>query len=266
MASFFWNVRGFNKNLKQSIVQEWVRNNNMYFGSILETRVKENKAGGILKRVFKDWFYLTNYEHSQGERIWLVWKEDVCVTPVFKTDQFITCSVYLPDQEEFFYTCVYASNLAEERKELWADLCHHQDSALFRSKAWIIVGDFNEILDATESSGFDSHGRISSGMRDFQRMVLHCNLSDMGYQGPLFTWCKKQEEGVICKKLDRVFLNDGALLRFPNAYSVFESGGCSDHMRCKIQVLPPKEKMKRPFKYVNTVENLPSFLPMVKNY
>ncbi|XP_013589064.1 PREDICTED: uncharacterized protein LOC106297349 [Brassica oleracea var. oleracea] len=103
------------------------------------------------------------------------------------------------------------------------------------SKAWIIVGDFNEILDATESSGFDSHGRISSGMRDFQRMVVHCNLSDMGYQGPLFTW---------------------SLLRFPNAYSVFESGGCSDHMRCKIQVLPPKEKMKRPFKFSKKLKNL----------
>lgn len=83
----------------------------MCFGSILETRVKEKKAEVILKRGFKDWCYMTNYEYSLGGRIWLVWREDVCVTPVFKTDQFITCSVRLLDQEEFFYTSVYAKNL-----------------------------------------------------------------------------------------------------------------------------------------------------------
>lgn len=74
------------------------------------------------------------------------------------------------------------------------DLCHHQDSALFHNKAWIIVGDFNEILDVTESSGFEDHGKLPSRMRDFQRMALHCNLTDMGYQGSLFTWCNKREE------------------------------------------------------------------------
>ena len=238
----------------------------MQFGCVLETRVKENKAEDILKRVFKDWFHMTNYEHSSGGRIWFIWKEEVRVTPVFKSDQFLTCSIGLPDQEEFFYTCVYARNLGEERKELWEDISHHQSSALFHYKAWIIVGDFNEILDATESSGFENSGRLPSGMRDFQRMVMHCNLSDMGYQGPLFTWCNKRENGVICKKLDRVLLNDVAVLRFPNAYSVFESRGCSDHMRCRVQILPSKEKIRRPFKFVNVLGHLPSFLPMVKGF
>lgn len=238
----------------------------MQFGCILETRVKEKKAENILKKVFKDWFYLTNYEHSQGGRIWFAWKDEVCVTPVLKTNQFITCSIGLPNQEEFFYTSVYASNSLEERKELWSDLCLHKDSVLFKNKAWIIVGDFNEILDATESSSFEDQGRLPCGIRDFQKMVLHCNLSDMGYQGPLFTWCNKREEGIICKKLDRVLLNDAALLRFPSAYSVFEAGGCSDHMRCKIQILPLYEKLRRPFKYVNAIGRLPSFLPMVRSY
>ena len=42
------------------------------------------------------------------------------------------------------------------------------------------MGDFNEILDAEESSCFESLGRLPRGMRDFQRMVLHCKLTDMG--------------------------------------------------------------------------------------
>lgn len=266
MSSFFWNVRGFNKPLKHSIVREWVGNNELMFGSILETRVKEKKAEGILNSVFRGWSYMMNYENSQGGRIWFVWKDEVCIMPVYKSDQLITCSVGLKDQEEFFCTCVYANNLAEGRKELWEDLCHHNDSVLFRNKPWIIMGDFNEILEVEESSGFSDLVRLPSGMRDFQRMVLHCNLSDLGYQGPLFTWCNKREDGVICKKLDRVLVNDAALQKFPNAYSVFESGGCSDHMRCKVQLLPPNEKIRRPFKYVNVIGSLPSFLPKIKDY
>ncbi|XP_048634963.1 uncharacterized protein LOC125608589 [Brassica napus] len=209
---------------------------------------------------------MTNYEHSQGGRIWLVWRDEVSMIPVYKTDQLITCSVKLPDQEEFFFTCVYANNLAEDRRELWEDLCHHSDSNLFRNKSWIVAGDFNEILEAAESSRFDDMGRTPSGMREFQRMVLHCRFSDMGFQGPLHTWCNKREEGVICKKLDRVLMNDIALLRFSSAYSVFEAGGCSDHLRCKLQLLPESEKLRKPFKFVNVIGSLPEFLPRVKEY
>ena len=72
MSSFFWNVRGFNKPLKHSVMKEWLSNKDMKFGCILETRVKEGKAGRILGSVFKDWSSMTNYEHNQGGRIWLL--------------------------------------------------------------------------------------------------------------------------------------------------------------------------------------------------
>ena len=266
MSSFFWNIRGFNKTLKQSVVKEWLSNKEMMFGCILETRVKEKKAERILSTVFKDWSSMTNYEHSGGGRIWLLWRDTVRLTPVYKSDQLITVSVALQDEEEFMCTFVYASNQADERKGLWEDICYHHDSPLFQHKAWIIMGDFNEILDGGEHSGVDSLVRLPPGMRDFQHTVLHCHLSDMGYQGPLYTWCNKREEGLICKKLDRVLMNDVALHRFNNAYSMFAPGGCSDHLRCKIQLLPAREKIRRPFKYVNAVGKLPKFLPMVKEY
>lgn len=83
---------------------------------------------------------------------------------------------------------------------------------------------------------------------------------------PKFIWCNKREEGIICKKLDRVLINDVAIQRFASAFSVFEAGGCSDHLRCKIQVFSPTEKLKKPFKYVNAIGRLPSFLPMIKEY
>lgn len=164
------------------------------------------------------------------------------MTPVYKSDQVITFLIGLQNEEEFFCSYIYASNGAEERKVLWGDLCDHHSSPMFRNKAWLLMGDFNEILEGEESTGFARLLRPPSGMRDFQRMVLNCNLSDMGYQGPLHTWCNKREEGVICKKLDRVLMNNAALNRFPNGFAKFEPRGCSDHLRCKIQLLPPSNK------------------------
>lgn len=102
---------------------------------------------------------MTNYEHSQGGRIWLVWRESVRMTPVYKTDQLITCLVEMQN-EEFFCTFIYASNVVEERKVLWRDLCDHHASPMFKDKAWMLMGDYNEILVGDESSVFSNLGRF----------------------------------------------------------------------------------------------------------
>ena len=192
-------MRGFNKPLKHYVVKEWIRNKDMNFGCLLETKIKERKAERIMKEVFQEWPLMTNYDCSQGGRIWVLWREYVRMTPVYKSDQLITCSVGLEDNEEFMCTFVYARNQVEKRKELWEDLCNHHNSAMFKNKEWVIIGDFNEILDGEENSRFERLGPLPRGIRDFQRTMLHCHLSDLAYQGLLFTWSNKQEEGIICK-------------------------------------------------------------------
>ena len=151
MSSFFWNVRGFNKSLKHFVVKEWIGNKEMKFGCVLETRVKEKKAEKIIKEEFREWYVMTNYDCNPGDRIWVFWRESVRMTPVYKSDQLITCSVGLEGEEDFLCTFVYAKNQSEERKELWDDLCYHHDSAMFQNKEWVIMGDFNEILDGEEN-------------------------------------------------------------------------------------------------------------------
>lgn len=65
----------------------------------------------------------------------MLWRDSVHMTPVYKTDQLITCSVGLGKEEEFMCTFVYTSNQVEERKELWNDLCYHHNSALFKIRS-----------------------------------------------------------------------------------------------------------------------------------
>ena len=253
-VGFLWNIRGFNKQEKQAVVRDWMRSRKFDFGCLIETKVKESRAEEIIKSVFKDWSVMTNYEDHRLRRIWLVWGGNVRVTPIYKTSQMITCSFYLEGrQEEFFVSFIYASNFVMKRKLLWNDLQHHHDAPMFQGKPWLICGDFNDILEGEEHSLYDNTPIIPQGMRDFQSMVTHCELTDLSYQGPKFTWCNKRHDGVICKKLDRVLVSKEWLHKYDQSYSVFEPGGCSDHMRCRFYIKEEAQKIKKPFKFTNTL-------------
>ena len=136
----------------------------MKFRCLIETRVKENRAERIVSSVFRNWSTISNYENHRLGRIWVVWIPGVRVTPCFKSNQLITCSVLLEGmEEEFFCSFVYASNFPEERRELWNDLKDHQDLPLFKDKPWLVLGDFNEILDLEEYSGINAPS-VTTGM------------------------------------------------------------------------------------------------------
>ncbi|KAF8092662.1 hypothetical protein N665_0406s0007 [Sinapis alba] len=244
MSGFFWNVRGFNKSVKHSVVKKWVQDQGFMFGALQETRVKEGKSQRISNSVFTDWNLMSNYEFNPLGRIWLVWRPKVRVTPFYKTDQMITVP----------------------RRELWNDLKAHQDSPIIRQKAWIISGDFHEILDVEEHSMYGMRNTVSQGMRDFQAVTHHCNLLDLYAHGPQYTWTNKREEGLISKKLDRVLINDHWLGSYPQLYSVFDAGGCSDHLRCRFHLRSALNRPKRPFKFVNAVAELEGFKPLMENY
>lgn len=267
MTGFFWNIRGFNKQSKQTVVQNWIRNKEFQFGCLLETRVKEGKAAEIVESVCRGWSFVNNYEFSRKGRIWVLWSPQVRVTPVFKSSQIITVSVLLEgEQEEFFCSFVYAENIAEQRKELWEDIKSHQDSAMFRNKEWIIMGDFNEILEVAEHSNYQEAGVMTAGMKEFESVVQHCHFTDMSYQGPKFTWCNRRDEGIVCKKLDRILVNEAWLHKRTQAYCVFEAGGCFDHLRGRFHLKSEAIGKRRPFKFTNAVAEMPEFLQAVGDF
>jgi len=270
MSGFSWNVRGLNKSSKHSVIKKWVKETPFQFGCLLETRVKEHKAESLQSKLFKDWSIITNYEHNSRGRIWVMWRSSTRLSPFYKSAQLVTCSVKLDNhQEEFFCSFVYAMNTAEDRKILWQELKDHSDSPIIRKRPWIIFGDFNETLDIEEHSLADSYPVVTAGMKDFQQTVSYCSITDMASQGPLFTWCNKRENDLIMKKLDRVLINDVWLQTFPQSYSTFEAGGCSDHLRGRINLRREKgsqAKGRKPFKFVNVLAELHEFQPMIDNY
>ena len=46
---------------------------------------------------------MSNYEYNRLGRLWVLWRPEVRMTPVYKTAQLITCSVLLPGHTEEFF-------------------------------------------------------------------------------------------------------------------------------------------------------------------
>jgi hypothetical protein len=78
--------------------------------------------------------------------------------------------------------------------EAWAILKH---LAQLSSLPWVCLGDFNEILENSEKVGGDT--RSQGQMLAFRQALDCCDLSDLGYRGPKFTWCNLCEDGEFIK-------------------------------------------------------------------
>lgn len=50
------------------------------------------------------------------------------------------------------------------------------------------------------------------------------------------------------------------------SYCVFEAGGCSDHLRCRVQFEREEVKKRKPFKFTNVIAKMPEFMPLIENH
>lgn len=76
---------------------------------------------------------------------------------------------------------------------------------------WLCMGDFNEIVEIWEKWG--RVPRAEWQMKDFCQAITQCNLRDLGFHGPKFTWCNNRSgEECIKERLDRsLWLRNGIL-------------------------------------------------------
>ncbi|XP_061362741.1 uncharacterized protein LOC133306438 [Gastrolobium bilobum] len=115
-----------------------------------------------------------------------------------------------------------------------------------RNVAWGISGDFNTYLYEYEKLGGNGHNWNS--MREFQNCLNECSLSDIGNQGPIFTWQRRN----LQERLDRVCANDNWNMVFPNCVAFNLPFFGSDHRPVllwegQLAIYPRGE---RPFRFL----------------
>ena len=223
-----WNVRGITSLSKQKDVKSLLSTRPLGLVSLIETKVKVAKMGRMYQNLFSRCF-CTNYSFHSGGRIIVAWKEESFnVNICFMYAQMIHCQLHsISNKKDFYYTFVYAFNTADLREELWGDL---ERIAMNMRDPWVVLGDFNCVLDREEKIGgpVRDHDMVS-----FRRCVANCALDDMKSTRCYYTWNNKQSDGsrVFCK-LDRVLCNVSWSEMFPTAETWFLPEGLFDHSPC----------------------------------
>lgn len=117
------------------------------------------------------------------------------------------------------------------------------------SLPWLIMGDFNDISNTKEKFG-GRHPDLNK-MALFNDFLNTCNLIDLGFIGPLFTWSNNREHGkTIRTRIDRCHANSSWLNIFPNSIVSHLPRTHSDH--CPILLISYlRLKLRIPFLGLN---------------
>lgn len=159
-------------------------------------------------------------------------------------------------QAKWSLTVLHESPNFQKRKALWEVLSNIAETVI---EAWAIMGDFNTILNDMDWVGCSTNPSWR-GANDFQQFISDCNLIDVGFQGPAFTWGR----GNLLERLDRVLFN---LAYYSTCFGTSLTVFCkSDHRALLIKMTPHKRvsKRKRPFCFVATWITLSDFQNFIK--
>ncbi|XP_060959299.1 uncharacterized protein LOC133030539 [Cannabis sativa] len=147
---------------------------------------------------------------------------------------------------KFFVSLIYAFNDEKKREELWADL---EELAKKLSEPWILMGDFNEIMNGDERIVRRAQCNPSQRLQD---CIGNCNMADLKYSGSFYTWNNKQKpEERIFSKIDREMVNSHWINAFPCSEAVFLPELSFDHIPILVTIYEDRFCGRKPFRYFN---------------
>ncbi|KAK4282132.1 hypothetical protein QN277_013544 [Acacia crassicarpa] len=179
----------------------------------------------------------------------MLWKSNCIKVQLIDTDrQFFHARCELPDPLLFFLTPIYAIPHSNLRSILWSKL---KVLSAAISLPWIVLGDFNDIMSASERVGGVRCN--PQRLKWFSDRSTECGLSDMGFQGPRFTWKgpKLPDHSRLFERLDRAFGNARMFSELSGCFiKVLTRTSYSDHNPLMLQFQDElRVNLPRPFKF-----------------
>jgi len=247
MNIIVWNCRGALKPNFQDYVHDFVRQHDPAIFVVTETHIGGDRARAITNRLPFDGAIHTETIGRAGG-LWLLWNsERVEVSFLASSEQEIHSTVKVRSSNfSWLFFAVYASPRNAERCILWNNLSNVAD---LHKMPWVIAGDFNEPLIGADKFG----GRMVSINRAllFKDCLDKCNMVDLGFSGPRFTWTNGREvQDLIQERIDRFFVNSDWYLNFPEARVTHLTRCHSDHCPVLLETMPHNRvQLDRPFKF-----------------
>ena len=149
ISIMYWNVQGAVSANFQRSFRTIIKNYNPSMVVLMEPRISGVKADEFIKKSRFDQSHRVEAVGFSGG-IWLLWQSSIEVVVLLNHRQFIHFKICMNKAFVSWGTAVYANPNPMLRRQLWK----HMDSiATSIQGPWIIGGDFNSILYASEKQG-----------------------------------------------------------------------------------------------------------------
>ncbi|KAK2661124.1 hypothetical protein Ddye_007657 [Dipteronia dyeriana] len=150
---------------------------------------------------------------------------------------------------------IYASVNYITRRSLWSSLIDIAGSEI----PWLVLGDFNSILGAHETTG-----NISTIFCDDFRVALTvCDLVDIETKRVFHTQIGRGRRGMVLSRLDRVVCSHSFLTSWSQITCVTLPRSHSDHHRLLVSCSTSESLGPRPFRFQGMWVSHPSILNLV---
>ena len=148
-----WNVRGVGNACFRLNVQDLINAYGSNILVILEPHISGNHAEHLINQVgLPGHFQVDLIGLSSG--IWVLWDNHKCnVDVVQATEQSVAMIIRVPYSSQYtpwLFSAIYASPILHKCMHLWT---HLKNVASEYNMPWLVIGDFNELLDTADKIG-----------------------------------------------------------------------------------------------------------------
>lgn len=225
MKIILWNCRGAGSQGFFRHLKEVVRNYQPTILCLVETRTNSNKACRVLRS-----FHFTNMAvvENRGFRggIWCFWDANqIAIQVINYNTQYLNLAIVQDRKVIWILSMVYASPERQERQSLWK---YYETIGKQIRLPWCIMGDIDEVLCQSDKAG--GKRVLTTKHKGIWKMVNACELMDIGFSGPAYTWSNfRQEDACIQERLDRVWVNRQWQIQYQEAHVQHLTRTHSDH-------------------------------------
>ncbi|KAK4384493.1 hypothetical protein Sango_3056000 [Sesamum angolense] len=168
----------------------------------------------VRRNLLLNWSWFDDYSGPEG-RIWLAWNPlEVGVDIIRVESQFVHCRAFNKRlHTRCLITVLYGAYDLIPRRNLWSALCNL--SAAISNEPWLVLGDFNAVMDDSEVYGRAADTSVS--MTEFRNCIRDSGLVQLPFTGCPFTWhnCSEGPRS-LWKRLDRMLANTTWMDAWPN--------------------------------------------------
>jgi exonuclease III len=240
-----WNVRGLNDPAKRSAIREFVTALSVHIVCFQETKLDVIDNFIVLQCLgpsFDGFAYLPADETRGG--ILLAWDTSVVdITRISLDSYAVTGEVKTRDNNRWWLTTVYGPQATEDKISFLRELSERRSLC---PGPWIIIGDFNMILFASEKNNDNLDRNM---MARFRAFVQQHELKDQYMHGRLYTWSNEREVPTMTR-IDRALVSVDWDIILPDAVMQALSSSVSDHASIHLS-LSAAHRPRRRFRFEN---------------